>query len=620
MGYMRYVDSFDDIEVINEKTVLIDSSTYPDQPRFLSGQNDFLYQFKDYLSRYGLLHDTFMTQKFISILEEQEYQLYVMPNGKSILEKILSWSEPLSIQGLNLPPVGDNPPGLFPYQQFGIRKAMDFYDHNNKSTTFFFNHATGTGKSILASALIQEMMINQKLFDYTFVFTLKKNKKNFTRDINGFTQANAVRNEGTADKRAKWYCKPEFNVFVMNYEKAHYDSESLKNLIRRKRVLFIFDEIQKILSYPGNRKNISRKGLDVLTRASSKQFFIPTSASVVNGNPLRYWRVFDFGKPNPFGTSSEFKHKYGDEVTFWNFNRWDKRIDWDEELLGEVRHVIAPQTHSVRKTDPGVKEYFKDTEFIPVFVEMSDEDRKLYDLIRDTAKQEIAEQKRMGRNAKYVFGPYFNALRLLCTTPESLKYTDNTVGKALRDIGIELTSKHCAKMEMIIDKIESIIDQGDKVVVFTHWSNLTLKPYSDALRDHRINHVVHHGSMSENEAQKAQDAFKTDPKVSVFLSSDAGSHALSFPEAKYVINIEVPHSYDLLMQRGDRIDRVNSYHEGITSYVYIVEDSVEEYVWKENQKRMRMAALVQGTTEELGRPKEKEATDFSDSLFDLIFN
>lgn len=601
---MRHLTDPDDLPELDDSAVFLGTSdNYVDQLQFICLEKGFQEKHSDYLSAYNLLHDTFMTKEFLELLESTGYEVFCLPEASPVLEKILTWSEPLTIEGLTLPPVDDKPGGLFPYQQFGIRKALDFYSsQDGKSSTFFFNHATGTGKSVLSAGLIQEMLVNQKLFDYAFVFTLKKNKKNFCKDINEFTQASALRNEGTAEKRARWYHNPDYNVFVMNYEKAHFDSKTLRELVRRKRVLFIFDEVQKILSYPGKKKNQSRKGLDLLIKSSSQQFFVPTSASVVNGNPMRYWRVFDFSKPHPLGSAEEFTYRYGHTVKFWNYNHYDTKTVWDEQMLPEVRHVIASQTHSVRKTDPGVKEFFKDTEFVPVWVELSDEDRKLYDTIKELGHQTAKEAEARGESYEHTYGPFSQCLRLLCTTPESLKYTDNAVGKALVEAGVELTSKHSSKMEMILDKIESIIDQGDKVVVFTHWSNLTLKPFSDAFRAKGINHVNHHGSMSENQAQDAQDAFKTDPAVSVFLSSDAGSHALSFPQAKYVINIECPHSYDLLMQRNDRVDRVNSYHEGITMYVYICEDTVEEKIWQENNKRRETAALLQGTKEELGRP------------------
>ena len=85
----------------------------------------------------------------------------------------------------------------------------------------------------------------------------------------------------------------------------------------------------------------------------------------------------------------------------------------------------------------------------------------------------------------------------------------------------------------------------------------------------------------------------------MFLSSDAGAYGLNFQEARYVINYEPTYSWDTLMQRSERINRADSYLDGLTSYVYVTEDSVEERVWARCNERRELAAATQGTTEAL---------------------
>ena len=87
------------------------------------------------------------------------------------------------------------------------------------------------------------------------------------------------------------------------------------------------------------------------------------------------------------------------------------------------------------------------------------------------------------------------------------------------------------------------------------------------------------------------------------MSSDAGAYGLNFQEARFVINYDIPYSYDTLMQRGDRVNRADSYLDGLTSYVYVTDDSVEENIWKINNQRRRLAEVTQGARESLNSGK-----------------
>jgi hypothetical protein len=155
-------------------------------------------------------------------------------------------------------------------------------------------------------------------------------------------------------------------------------------------------------------------------------------------------------------------------------------------------------------------------------------------------------------------------------------------------------------MEVFLDQVEAIGRSKEKVIAFTKFTKLTLFTLHKYLKKRGIKHVIHYGAgQSQLESQKAQDEFKNNDDVVLFLTSDAGAHGLNFQEARYVIHYDVPYSYDLLVQRNDRINRADSYLDGQTSYLYITEDSIEERIWKENKRRKRLAEKTQGVKEYL---------------------
>jgi SNF2 family DNA or RNA helicase len=86
--------------------------------------------------------------------------------------------------------------------------------------------------------------------------------------------------------------------------------------------------------------------------------------------------------------------------------------------------------------------------------------------------------------------------------------------------------------------------------------------------------------------------------------------------ARYVIQYEPLYSYDDAMQRASRIDRSDSHLDGLTNYVMVTENSVEERVWDVQQQRREISSAIQGTAEVLSYQGGRNEAD---SLEYLIF-
>jgi SNF2 family DNA or RNA helicase len=109
--------------------------------------------------------------------------------------------------------------------------------------------------------------------------------------------------------------------------------------------------------------------------------------------------------------------------------------------------------------------------------------------------------------------------------------------------------------------------------------------------------------MTDKQGLAAQDTFNRDPLITVFASSDAGTYGLNLQAARYVINYEIPMSYDDLMQRNSRIDRADSHLDGLTCYGYYCKDTVEERSFAVMEQRRELAEIIQGTREDLSRTR-----------------
>lgn len=566
---------------------------YPGQLIFqpFGDERAFYQEYHPWISRHLVLKELFALGSFVSLLEGQGNTVIFGPSCREILDDYRRWSEPL-------PAVGGVT--LYPYQSFALRQALerDYY---------FFNFCAGGGKSMISS-------LGASLADpeVVLVFTLSKLKIDMLRRFQrvGF---DAVINDGDRRKRERVYGEGH-RTWVMNYEKAWVDEDFLSPLVTGRDTLIIMDECHKVVTAEGQNK--ARQAIDRLIKASGSARVWPMSASVVGGNPLRYRDVFSLnGHPhkNPLGSKASFIDTYTNQTKTLNVRTRSGGIfqvtdyDWNLDRLQDVRHRVGGATMAVRKTDPGVVDQFRGMQIIPEAVTPSAAEQELTDIIISRAE----EAKGRGETLM----PYYRLLRFACNTPAALLHTEDPIG---RDIALKHPALVCdvvnTKLEMVNDKLEEIREAGDKCLLFTSWTHLSLHLIRHFIA---VPHVVHYGTgQTAQQSQEAVDRFKNDPDITCFLTSDAGSHGLNMQEARYCLQYEPLYSYDDSMQRSARIDRADSHLDGLTTYIYITDDSVEQRVWDIQQQRRVISEAVQGTREALSYEGGRSEAD---NLEFLIF-
>ena len=108
--------------------------------------------------------------------------------------------------------------------------------------------------------------------------------------------------------------------------------------------------------------------------------------------------------------------------------------------------------------------------------------------------------------------------------------------------------------------------------------------------------VLFTGDLNAKERHEVKKEFQDDPRIRVFLSSDAGGVGVDLPQANYLCNYDLPWSAGKMDQRNARIIRLSSEWEFITLLNFMVKGSIEErqYAMLE-QKRAIASAVVDGT-------------------------
>lgn len=564
---------------------------------------------QDWLSRHLTLNDAFLLGPFIEYLEDNGHTLIFMPSCEKILADYARWTQPLDIAGFTCP--GER--GLFAYQTFGLRRALERATAPSAAERLFFvNWAAGGGKSLFACAGAQEL-VNRALVDIVLAVTTSPLKINLARFFETTTELNPFIVEGTPTKRAEKYAaipSDGRSVLVLNYDRFRVDLAHLKQLTEGRHVLFICDEVQKILT-DGNRTQ-ARKAFNTVVDGCTPTIW-PMSASVVRASPLRYRDIFGLdgsARDNPLGTRADFERRY---VLSRNYLRVPtkygghfevEKINWNNQALHEIRHRVSDRTHAIRKTDPAIREMFKGMVSQITPVQMSREDGRLYDMVLERAEK--AKKNDEGGLAQYA-----QLLRHICNNPLALRRTEVEFGRVLCEQHPKLiTAKNCAKIAMLADQLEATRDAGDKVVVFTEWVHTSLELIAAELHRRDISFVAHHGGMPRNIAQLAQDEFRKRDGITVFLSSDAGAYGLNLPEARSVISYEPTFSWDILMQRSERINRADSTLDGLTSYTMVTDDTIEQRIAQVCEERRQLAANTLGTDETINTEETSESTEW----------
>lgn len=132
------------------------------------------------------------------------------------------------------------------------------------------------------------------------------------------------------------------------------------------------------------------------------------------------------------------------------------------------------------------------------------------------------------------------------------------------------------KFEEALEEIRDILDERaeNKVIVFSFAKGM-LRLFKEQFGDQA---VIFDGDMNAGQKEAAKQKFKTDPKVRLFLSSDAGGMGVDLPEANYLINYNHPWSAGAADQRNSRHIRAGSAWDEVWVLNMLTEGSVEE--WK----------------------------------------
>jgi len=341
------------------------------------------------------------------------------------------------------------------------------------------------------------------------------------------------------------------DLHVLNYSQLRQVGE---DLVRERFHAVILDEGQFI-------KNPSSQTAQVARQLRSEHRLI-LSGTPIENRLLDLWSLMSFAMPGALGSRAEFGRLYdakGDP-----FAR--------QRLSARVRPFL------IRRTKAQVARDLPDRMEEDLFCELEGEQKTLYRAELKRAQALLLGVKTAAALNKQRFNFLTSLLRLrqICCHPKLVKPDSKAAS---------------AKLEALLETLEPLLEEGEKVLVFSQFVGL-LELLREEVKRREWPHWYLAGDTEDRGALVAQ--FQAAEGAGVFLISlKAGGFGLNLTAASYVVLFDPWWNPAVENQAIDRTHRIGQDRK-VIAYRLLIKDSIEEKIRALQRQKSSLANDVLG--------------------------
>lgn len=371
------------------------------------------------------------------------------------------------------------------------------------------------------------------------------------------------------------------DILLTTYGVLRSDNAKLKKLPW---TLMFIDEAQNIKNQDTAQSKAVR-GIPATTH-------IALSGTPVENRLTEFWSIMDYANKGYLDTPKAFREKFVNPIQLYN----------DGDCAARFRKVTAPFMMRRMKTDKSIISDLPDKIELNDYAALTSEQAALYHRTLEAAMAEIegidttdheSLFKRQGLILQMIL-----ALKQICNHPA--QFLKNG------DARIELSGK----AEMLLDRLEGIVANGEKVLVFTQFremGDLLVRFIEERLGQRPL---FYHGGCSVKQRQEMVERFQNLRSDKIFiLSLKAAGTGLNLTAASHVIHYDLWWNPAVEAQATDRAYRIGQ-QRNVMVHRFITKDTFEERINDMIQQKKHLADMTVASGESwIGKLSNKELRD-----------
>ncbi len=458
------------------------------------------------------------------------------------------------------------------YQEIGFRWL---YTNINKGFGCCIADDMGLGKTIQVISLILKLKEENKLKKPVLVVCPTTLMGNWKRELNTFAPSVNVLTYHGFNREFSLDC----DVILTTYAILRIDLEKFE---KTQWDLLIIDEAQNI-------KNPSTSQTQAI-KAIKAGMKVAMTGTPVENRLSELWSIFDFINKGYLGSLGDFSKNYSIPIErFKELNRAQK-----------LKKAISPFMLRRLKTDKTIISDLPEKVVLDDFCYLTKSQVALYERILKQSMEDITKSESKMNRRGAIFKLITN-LKQVCNHPyHYLKHGD-------------MSANASGKTQKLIDILHNIIDNDEKVLVFTQYKEMGTILENIIAQEFNQSPLFFHGSLNVKQREEIIHKFQEDIAEKIMiLSLKAGGLGLNLTSASNVIHYDLWWNPAVEDQATDRTYRIGQ-DKNVMIHRFITLSTFEEKIDKiiKDKRELANAAVFEG---------ERTITELSDDELYEIFS
>ena len=367
------------------------------------------------------------------------------------------------------------------------------------------------------------------------------------------------------------------DVLLTTYATFRKDFDELNE---REWQVIVIDEAQNIKNADSEQSRLLRR-----MRAPMK---IAMSGTPVENRLMEFWTIMDFANRGFFPSATEFREKFETPI---------QKLG-NEKVAETFRKITAPFMLRRLKTDKSIISDLPDKIIQDEYAELTKPQAALYQKTLEHFMQELEMEQAMSEKAndahalfkrKGIILQMILALKQICNHPATFlkgaaaasqeKVAEPAEATPAENVPVtSAPALSSGKLQMLLDLLTSIQEQGEKTLIFTQFAEMGFLLEKTITEELGLRTHFYHGGCTQTQRTSMIEDFQKNEDCKVLiLSLKAGGTGLNLTAASQVIHYDLWWNPAIEAQATDRAFRIGQ-TRNVQVHRFITKGTFEEKI------------------------------------------